>query len=201
MQKPDRFYPIVDSLDLLERIAALGVSTIQLRMKGLNGVEADQLVGRAVAVTRARRSTLVVNDYWRAAIKAGAAWVHLGQEDLASADIAEIRAAGLKIGISTHDEGELRIALTHAPDYVALGPIFQTSSKTVRFSPQGLSRLGAWKRHVGAIPLVAIGGITLENAAAVLAAGADSVAVLGDLATCAHPPERVRSWLAAFPSE
>ncbi len=107
----------------------------------------------------------MVNDYWRAAIVAGAKHLHLGQEDLVDADLAAIREAGLTLGISTHDDEELATALRAKPDYIALGPIFPTTLKSMRFAPQGIPKITEWKKRIGAIPLVAIGGIKLEQAA------------------------------------
>jgi thiamine-phosphate pyrophosphorylase len=193
MPYPDRFYPVVDSLAWMRRLAALGVGTIQLRAKDLDHAAALRLVRQALIV--AGGAKLVVNDYWRAAIEAGAAHVHLGQEDLAEADVPAIRRAGLTLGVSTHDDAELDNALTHAPDYVALGPIFETTLKKMRFAPQGVARIAEWKRRVGAIPLVAIGGITLEQAPAIFAAGADSIAVVSDVTRNTDPDARVRAWL------
>ena len=139
---------------------------------------------------------LIVNDYWREAIAAGADYIHLGQEDLAAADMATIKAAGLKVGISTHSHEELAIALAAEPDYVALGPIYETKLKVMKFGPQGLDRIADWKVRIGSIPLCAIGGITPERAPGVLAAGADCVAVITDFFTHADPEARVRQWLA-----
>lgn len=195
-QHPDRFYPVVDSLAWVERLARLGARTIQLRTKDLSHADAVALVAQALAVARESGADLVVNDYWRAAIEAGAGHVHLGQEDLAEADVPAIRAAGLTLGLSTHDEEELETALRHDPDYVALGPVYETTLKAMRFAPQGLDRIGQWKRRVGAVPLVAIGGITLERAPGVYAAGADSIAVVSDVTRSADPDKRVRAWLA-----
>lgn len=196
MPYPDRFYPVVDTLAWVERLAALGVGTFQLRAKGLSHEEAIALVRPAIAAAGAVGANLVINDYWRAAIEAGAAHVHLGHEDLATADIAAIRNAGLTLGLSTHDEGELEEALRHDPDYVALGPIYATTVKPMRFPPQGLERITQWKQRLGLVPLVAIGGITLEKAPAVYAAGADAIAVVTDVTLNNDPDERVRNWLA-----
>jgi thiamine-phosphate pyrophosphorylase len=138
---------------------------------------------------------LVINDYWRAAIVAGASHLHLGQEDLADADVHEIRKAGLTLGLSTHDEQELEAALAAQPDYVALGPIFPTTLKSMRFAPQGIPKITTWKQRVGNIPLVAIGGIKLEQAEAIFAAGADSIAVVSDVTQNPDPDARVRAWL------
>lgn len=196
MTYPDRFYPIVDTLHWLRRLVELGVGTVQLRAKDLDADAAEALVRDALAITRATATRLVVNDYWRAAIATGAEHLHLGQEDLAEADLPAIRAAGLTLGISTHDEAELETALAARPDYVALGPIYFTTLKSMRFDPQGLDRIGAWRHRVGAIPLVAIGGITLERAPGVFAAGADSIAVVSDVTGSVDPDARVRDWLA-----
>jgi len=195
MPYPDRFYPVVDTLAWVERLARLGVGTVQLRAKDLAPPAALALVREALAATQGRRTRLVVNDYWQAAIEAGAQHVHLGQEDLADADIPTIRRAGLTLGLSTHDDDELENALRYDPDYVALGPIFPTTLKVMRFAPQGLDKLGLWKKRIGNIPLIAIGGITLEQAPAVFAAGADSIAVVSDVTKNPDPDARVRAWL------
>ena len=195
MPYPDRFYPVVDSLDWVKRLTALGVGTIQLRAKNLNDAEALQIVSDALEITKGTPTKLVVNDYWRAAIVAGAEHLHLGQEDLADADLGEIRKAKLTLGVSTHDDAELDTALKANPDYVALGPIFFTTLKSMRFEPQGIPKITEWKKRIGSIPLVAIGGIKLEHAAEIFAAGADSIAVVSDVTQNADPDARVRAWL------
>jgi thiamine-phosphate pyrophosphorylase len=195
MPYPDRFYGIVDSLAWVQRLAALGVGTVQLRAKDLDDGAALQLVTDALAVVKGTPTKLVINDYWRAAIVAGAQHLHLGQEDLADADLHEIRKAGLTLGLSTHDDQELEAALAAQPDYVALGPIFPTTLKSMRFAPQGIAKITTWKKLVGNIPLVAIGGIKLEQAAEIFAAGADSIAVVSDVTQNPDPDARVRAWL------
>jgi thiamine-phosphate pyrophosphorylase len=195
MPYPDRFYPVVDSVAWVARLAALGVGTIQLRAKDLTHAQAVTLMREALGEIAGTSAKLVVNDYWRAAIAVGAKHVHLGQEDLAEADVPAIRRAGLTLGLSTHDDAELENALKHKPDYIALGPIYPTTLKAMRFAPQGLDKITEWKRRVGNIPLVAIGGITLERAGGVFAAGADSIAVVSDITQNSHPDARVRAWL------
>ena len=195
MPYPDRFYPVVDSVAWVARLALLGVGTIQLRAKNLNDTDALQLVTDALDVIKGTRAKLVVNDYWRAAIEAKAQHLHLGQEDLARADLKAIRAAGLTLGLSTHDDEELANALAAKPDYVALGPIFPTTLKSMRFAPQGIPKIAEWKKRVGKIPLVAIGGIKFEQAADIFAAGADSIAVVSDVTQNADPDARVKQWL------
>lgn len=192
---PDRFYAIIDSLDWLKRLTALGVGTVQLRVKDLDDGGALQLVTDALEITKGTTTKLVINDYWRAAIVAGAQHLHLGQEDLANVDIAEIRNAGLTLGISTHDDAELETALAAKPDYVALGPIFETTLKSMRFAPQGIAKIAEWKQRIGALPLVAIGGIKLEHADEIFAAGANSIAVVSDVTQNADPDARVKDWL------
>jgi thiamine-phosphate pyrophosphorylase len=195
MPYPDRFYPVVDSLAWVERLTKLGVGTIQLRAKELNDADALQIVTDALAITNGTQAKLVVNDYWRAAVVAGAKYLHLGQEDLAEADLNAIREAGLSLGVSTHDDAELETALAAKPDYVALGPIFFTTLKSMRFEPQGIPKITEWKKRIGNIPLVAIGGIKFEHAAEIFAAGADSIAVVSDVTQNADPDARVKQWL------
>jgi thiamine-phosphate pyrophosphorylase len=195
MPYPDRFYPVVDSVAWVVRLTRLGVGTIQLRAKNLDDAQSLQIVSDSLAVTRGTKTKLVVNDYWRAAIVAGAKHLHLGQEDLVDADLKAIRDAGLTLGLSTHDDEELENALRAKPDYVALGPIFPTTLKSMRFAPQGIPKITEWKKRVGDIPLVAIGGIKLEQAPAIFAAGADSIAVVSDVTQNPDPNARVRAWL------
>ncbi|QWG24585.1 thiamine phosphate synthase [Bradyrhizobium sediminis] len=199
MPYPDRFYPVVDSVAWVARLALLGVGTIQLRAKELNDADALQIVRDALEVIKGTPARLVVNDYWRAAIAAGAKHLHLGQEDLAEADLKAIRNAGLTLGVSTHDDEELETALRVKPDYVALGPIFPTTLKSMRFAPQGIPKITEWKKRIGNIPLVAIGGIKLEHAAEIFKAGADSIAVVSDVTQNADPDARVRAWLQYQP--
>jgi thiamine-phosphate pyrophosphorylase len=198
MPYPDRFYPVVDSVAWVARLALLGVGTIQLRAKDLNDSEALQTVSDALDIIKGTEAKLVVNDYWRAAIVAGAKHLHLGQEDLAEADLAAIRDAGLTLGLSTHDDAELETALRAKPDYIALGPIFPTTLKSMRFAPQGTPKITEWKKRVGSLPLVAIGGIKLEQAREIFAAGADSIAVVSDVTQNPDPDARVRAWLETF---
>lgn len=193
---PHLFYPIVPDAAWVARLAPLGVRTIQLRLKNASPDEVRRQIGESLEVTARHGCDLIVNDDWRAAIDLGAIWVHLGQEDLADADIPAIRAAGIRLGLSTHDEQELATALAVRPDYVALGPIFETRLKAMLFAPQGLARIGDWRAKIGALPLVAIGGITLKSAPAVHAAGADSIAVVSDIVAHPDPEAHVAAWLA-----
>jgi len=191
----DIFYPIVPDVRWLARIAPLGVRCIQLRLKDASPKEVRRQISASVEITREHCCQLIVNDYWAEAIDIGADYIHLGQEDLAEADLAAIKKGGLRLGISTHDKAELDIALAAEPDYVALGPIYETKLKAMKWEPQGLERVTEWKSRIGRRPLVAIGGITPVLAADVLAAGADSVAVITDFLTHPDPEERIREWL------
>jgi thiamine-phosphate pyrophosphorylase len=193
----DPFYPIVDSAAWVGRLVGVGARLVQLRVKDRAPSEIASEIARSLTICRNAGAALVVNDYWRLAIAAGADWVHLGQEDLDGADIAAIRAAGLRLGVSTHDQAELERALALAPDYIALGPIYPTILKAMRFGPQGLDRIGEWKRRIGEIPLVAIGGLSVERGEACLAAGADIVSVVTDITLNADPEGRTKAWIAA----
>jgi thiamine-phosphate pyrophosphorylase len=193
---PDIFYPIVPDLAWLRRLVSLGVRTVQLRLKDAAPDVVRHEISESVRLCAEHACQLIVNDYWREAIALGADYIHLGQEDLAEADVKAIKAAGLRLGISTHSHEELAIALAAKPDYIALGPVYETRLKVMKWSPQGLGRVTDWKRRIGALPLIAIGGITPERADGVAEAGANSIAVITDFFTHADPEARVRQWLA-----
>lgn len=191
------FYPIFDSADWIERLVPLGIKLVQLRIKDLPEDDIAQHIRRAQAVCRQHNCTLIINDYWQLAMSMGCEWVHLGQEDLDTADIDAIRAAGLRLGISTHDHQELKRALALSPDYVALGPVYPTILKKMKWHEQGLDRVTEWKSLVGNVPLVAIGGMSVDRAALAFSAGADIVAAVTDITLHANPELRVKQWLEA----
>lgn len=193
----DPFYLIVDDAAWLPRLLPAGVKLVQLRVKDREESDVRAQLALARASCAAHGAQLVVNDYWRIAIDEGCDFVHLGQGDLDAADIGAIRAHGLRIGVSTHDDAELDRALSLSPDYVALGPIYPTILKQMAFAPQGLDKIGVWKRLVGAIPLVAIGGLTPERARAALTAGADSACVVTDVLRASEPERRASEWIEA----
>ncbi|MGH6810837.1 MAG: thiamine phosphate synthase [Methylocella sp.] len=193
----DPFYLIVDSAAWIARLLPCGVRLVQLRIKNQPDATVRAEIKEAIAVCERHGAKLVVNDYWQQAIDAGCDFIHLGQGDLAMADLAAIRRAGVRFGVSTHDEAELFRALEVSPDYIALGPIYPTILKTMAFAPQGLPRITEWKTKIGKIPLVGIGGITLERSRAVLEAGADSAAVVTDISLNANPEQRARDWVEA----
>jgi thiamine-phosphate pyrophosphorylase len=195
--KLDPFYLIVDGSDWLARLVPLGVKLVQLRVKDKDEASLRSEIREAKAICAGHGCQLVVNDYWRLAIDEGCDFVHLGQEDLAEADVAAIRRAGVRLGLSSHDHAELDAALANRPDYVALGPIYPTLLKKMKWAPQGVERLRGWKARIDPLPLVAIGGLTPERLPGVFAAGADSAAVVTDILTSADPEARTRQWLAA----
>ncbi|WP_312527687.1 thiamine phosphate synthase [Paracoccus sp. (in: a-proteobacteria)] len=192
-----RFYPIFDHVDWLNRALPLGVKLVQLRIKDASGdkLTAQLAKGRDLCATHGAQ--LVINDYWQQAIDLGCDYIHLGQEDLDSADIAAIRRAGIRIGISTHDHAELDRALALAPDYIALGPVWPTILKQMKWHEQGLERVSEWKRLIGDIPLIAIGGMTPERAALAFAAGGDTVSAVTDITLNPDPEGRLAQWLRA----
>lgn len=169
-------YPIVDSVQWLEKLLPLGVQTIQLRIKDAEPGALDDAVVAAVALGRQFEARLFINDHWESAIRHDAYGVHLGQQDLDSADLGAIRNAGLRLGISTHSEYEWARAVTLRPSYIALGTVFVTQTKPARVV--GTQNLRRWAGILGEqYALTAIGGIKLNNIESVLASGVGSVAV------------------------
>ncbi len=192
----DPFYPIFDSAAWLERMVPLGVKLVQLRVKDRPEADLRAEIRAARAVCAAHDCQLIVNDYWKLALDEGCDFIHLGQEDLDAADLDAIAKGGLKLGVSSHDPDELDRALAVKPDYVALGPVYPTILKKMKWHEQGLPRLGEWKARLGAIPLVGIGGMSVERAPGVFEAGADIVSVVTDITLNADPEARVREWIA-----
>lgn len=192
-----RFYPIFNSVPWLERALPLGVKLVQLRIKDRAPDDLRKDIREGLALARQHGAALVVNDYWQIAIEEGADWLHLGQEDLDIADIPTIRRAGLKLGISTHDRAELDRALALSPDYIALGPIYPTILKKMKWHQQGLEKLTEWKALVGDIPLCAIGGMSIDRAAGAFEAGADIVSAVTDITLNDDPEARIQGWLRA----
>ncbi|RUU48845.1 MULTISPECIES: thiamine phosphate synthase [unclassified Mesorhizobium] len=193
--KLDPFYLIVDSAAWIERLAPLGVKLVQLRIKTMDetGLRAEIRKSKALCVQY--KSQLIVNDHWRLAIEEGCDFVHLGQEDLQTADLSRIRSAGVRLGLSTHDHVELETAMFAEPDYVALGPIYPTVLKKMKWAPQGLERISEWNRRVTPIPLVAIGGLNPDRLDGVFEAGANSAAVVTDITLSSDPEARTREWI------
>lgn len=171
-------YPVVDSVEWIERLLSSGVSTLQLRIKDKADADVRDDIQKAIALGKKHNARLFINDYWRLAVEFGAYGIHLGQEDLETADLLAIHQAGLRLGISTHDEHELAIAKSVRPSYIAMGHIFPTQTKEMPSSPQGLETLKAMVEATPDYPTVAIGGISIERVPAVLATGVGSVALV-----------------------
>ncbi|WP_426034818.1 thiamine phosphate synthase [Cypionkella sp. TWP1-2-1b2] len=191
-----RFYPVLPDAAMIARLVPLGVRLVQLRFKG-DVAEIPAQIAAALAVCARHGAQLVVNDHWQAALDHGADFIHLGQEDLDSADTNAIARAGVRLGVSTHDRAELDRALALNPAYIALGPIWPTLLKQMPWHPQGLGKLTRWKSRIGAVPLVAIGGLTPARLPEVFAAGANVAAVVTDLVTAPDPEAQTRLWVQA----
>lgn len=191
----DRFYPIFDDTNWLRRLLPLGIKLVQLRIKDQDPATLRAEIRQARAMCSAAECTLIINDHWQIAIDEKCDFVHLGQEDMDTADIGAIRRAGLRIGMSTHDRDELEHALSFAPDYIALGPVYPTILKKMKWHAQGLEKLTQWKAAIGDIPLVAIGGMNTDRAQGAFDAGADIVSAVTDITLNADPEARVREWL------
>jgi thiamine-phosphate pyrophosphorylase len=190
-----RFYPVFDDVAWLRRTLPLGVRLVQLRLKDRSDADLRAQLSEGLALCRAWGAVLVVNDHWQAAIDLGCDWLHLGQEDLDDADLGAIRAAGLRLGVSTHDRAELDRALSVGADYVALGPVYPTILKKMKWHRQGLDRVTEWKRLIGDIPLIAIGGMTVDRAPGAFRAGADVVSAVTDITLDPDPDARIAAWL------
>ncbi|AIQ98717.1 thiamine-phosphate diphosphorylase [Pluralibacter gergoviae] len=175
-------YPVVDSVEWIARLLDAGARTLQLRIKDKRDEEVEADVIRAIALGRQYRARLFINDYWRLAVKHGAYGVHLGQEDLQTTDLNAIREAGLRLGVSTHDNMEMDVALAAKPSYIALGHVFPTQTKQMPSAPQGVQQLAAHVARLGDYPAVAIGGISIARAPEVLATGVGSIAVVSAIA-------------------
>ncbi|MDT3668528.1 thiamine phosphate synthase [Cronobacter dublinensis] len=178
-------YPVVDSVGWIARLLEAGVRTLQLRTKDKTDADVEADVRAAIDLGKRYHARLFINDYWRLAIKHQAYGVHLGQEDLQTADLNAIRAAGLRLGVSTHDDMEIDVALAVRPSYVALGHVFPTQTKQMPSAPQGLAQLAAHVQRLGDYPTVAIGGISLARAPAVLETGVGSIAVVSAITQAA----------------
>lgn len=196
---PIGFYPVVPTADWVERLLGWGVRTIQLRAKTADhSAEAlEREVRAAIKVGRAVPGAQVfINDHWQLALAAGAYGVHLGQEDLETADIGALHRAGMRLGLSTHTPAELARAHAVQPSYLAIGPIYPTTLKVMPYEPVGLERLKAWAPHAAPYPVVAIGGISLERLPGVMACGVDGVAVVSAVTLAADPQRAALRGLA-----
>lgn len=185
-------YPVVADIDLLEALCEAGVTTVQLRIKSGDVAVIKAAIKRAVAAGKRYGAQVFINDHWQWAIEAGAFGVHLGQEDVADADLHAIARAGLRLGLSTHGYAELARAQRLRPSYLALGHVFATQTKPMPSQPQGLKRLALYRRQVGdQCPTLAIGGIKQQHFAEVAATGVEGVALVTAVTEAADP---VAAW-------
>ncbi|OFO24636.1 thiamine phosphate synthase [Neisseria sp. HMSC056A03] len=200
LKSPLKFYAVVPTADWVERMVKAGADTVQLRCKTLHGDELKREIERCVAACQNSATQLFINDHWREAIAAGAYGVHLGQEDMDTANLAAIATAGLRLGLSTHSVAELDRALSVHPSYVASGAIFPTTTKQMPTAPQGLDKLREYVRQARGTgtPVVAIGGIDLNNAQAVLATGVSSLAVVRAVTEAENPEAVVKAFQALW---
>jgi len=189
-------YPVVDSPEWIKRLLEMGVRTLQLRIKDQPDEVAGAAIAEAIALGKRYDARLFINDYWQLAIKHQAYGVHLGQEDLDVADLARIHEAGLRLGLSTHDDAELDRALSIKPSYIALGHIFPTQTKEMPSAPQGIEQLKHHLTRLTHIPTVAIGGISIAQAPEVLATGVGSIAVVSAITQADDWREATRTLLA-----
>ena len=196
---PIGFYPVVPTAEWVQRLLGWGVRTIQLRAKAADH-SADALQREVRAAVEAGRAVpgaqVFINDHWQLALDAGAYGVHLGQEDLDTADIEALRRAGMRLGLSTHTPAELARAHAVRPSYLAIGPIYPTTLKVMPYEPVGLERLKAWVPQAAPYPVVAIGGISLQRMPGVMACGVDGVAVVSAITLAMDPQQAVRQGLA-----
>lgn len=198
IKAPLRFYAVVPTADWVKRLVDIGVPTVQLRCKTLIGSALFHEISHSVDYARDSDTQLFINDYWWEACDCGAYGVHLGQEDLDSADLVMMQKAGLRLGISTHSNEELAHALAVQPSYVACGAIFPTTTKTMPTAPQGLEKLRQYVAQAGDTPTVAIGGITLDNASEVLATGVSSLAVVRAITEASQPEEVAKQFMTLW---
>ncbi|MDB5964859.1 MAG: thiamine-phosphate diphosphorylase [Polaromonas sp.] len=195
---PIGFYPVVPDAQWVARLLGWGVRTLQLRIKAADhsaGAIEREVTAAVEAASKVPGAQLFINDHWQLALAAGAYGVHLGQEDLDTADIDRLRRAGLRLGLSTHTPAELARAHAVQPSYLAIGPVYATTLKVMPYEPVGLERLRLWARQAAPYPVVAIGGISLERLPGVLACGVDGVAVVSAVTLAADPQRAAREGL------
>ncbi len=185
-------YAVLPDAAWVGRMARAGVPTVQLRFKSADPAAITREARAAVAAVQGTQALLFINDHWRDAIAAGAYGVHLGQEDLdalAPEELAQLRASGLRLGVSTHGYAEMLRADAVAPSYIALGAVFPTTLKKMATVPQGVARLGSYVPLLRGYPLVAIGGIGAAQFPEILATGVGSIAVVRALVQAPNPEQ------------
>ena len=196
---PLGIYPLVDRADKLKTLYELGITTAQLRVKDLKEKDLEDEIAKAVKISEYYEARLFINDYWELAIKYKAYGIHLGQEDLERANLEAIYQADIRLGVSTHTTKEIEMALEIEPSYLAIGPIFETSSKKVNYNTVGVKELRNWSKNVQ-YPIVAIGGINLSNIKEIIAIkNVDGIAMISEfLDKNAISPKKTKSLLKIF---
>jgi thiamine-phosphate pyrophosphorylase len=185
-------------LDLLRAYLDAGATFIQVRAKRLESGAFLELCDAAVSAARPFGAQLIVNDRVDVARMAGAAGVHVGQDDVAPTNARDLLGPDAIVGFSTHSVDQIDAAVREPVSYIAVGPIFGTRSKDTGYHAVGLDLVREAARRSGSLPIVAIGGITLDTAESVLTAGASSVAIIGDLLATGNPRSRAASYLRAI---
>lgn len=190
------FYPIVDNISLLHQLLDKNVKTIQLRIK--NQVNTDSLINEACQIVKEYQTRLFINDHWEKAIKYGAYGVHLGQEDLQTANLKEISRAKLRLGISIHNQEEAIKSAHIKPSYVAIGPIFKspTKPKLKLFNQKLIPQI----KELFNCPLVAIGGINLSNVSQIISNEINGIAVMSAI-NYYNLEQDVTQWLVQITSD
>ena len=191
-------YPVVDSAQWIERLIKLGIHTIQLRAKHLVDNELEKEIQQSIDIANKNNVRLFINDHWQLAIKYKAYGVHLGQEDLDQADTAAIRNAGLRLGVSTHSFYETARAHALRPSYIAIGPVFTTTSKDMPWVPRGLEGLAYWQQVLTSYPIVAIGGIDYARAQAIRDLGVSGIAMISAITQAEDPDTVTKNLLTLF---
>jgi len=187
-------------IDLVKAFLSGGATFLQLRAKSLGGGAFLDLAAEAIALAHAAGARVVVNDRADIARLSQADGVHVGQDDLSPSQVRTLIGAEATVGLSTHTVEQIDRALEEPVNYVAIGPVFGSVTKSTGYDRVGLVMVGeaAKRAHARGLPLVAIGGITLHTATSVIDAGAASVAVIGDLVATGDPEVRVRDYLRSL---
>jgi thiamine-phosphate pyrophosphorylase len=185
-------YGVMPDADWVKRMVDAELPTVQLRLKSEDRSKIRKQIRASVEAAKDSKTLLFINDYWDEAIDAGAYGVHLGQEDMEDANLEEIRAAGLRLGLSTHGYAEMVYADRFCPSYIAMGAIFPTNLKKMVTTPQGLGRLYQYAKLMSNYPLVAIGGIDQDSIRAVSKSGVGSVAVVRAITQAKDPKAAIK---------
>lgn len=183
-------YAVLPTAEWVGRMARAGVPTVQLRFKSDDAQAIAAEIAAAVAAVEGSGALLFINDHWRQAIAAGSYGVHLGQEDLdalSPEELAELRASGVRLGVSTHGYAEMVRASQAQPSYIAMGAVFPTTLKKMATVPQGLARLERYAALTRSYPQVAIGGISAAEFPQVRQSGVGSIAVVRALVNAENP--------------